>query len=102
MSRSRLGLLLPAAALVAAVAPPAGAAPRVSANIDVGGPPLSSAVNQATGKVYVSRYSEGRIVTIDGATNAVTGTFVPASTSPATMDVNSTTGRLFISHQGAG
>ncbi|MEV4515225.1 putative Ig domain-containing protein [Dactylosporangium sp. NPDC049525] len=72
----------------------------VTATIGVGRTPQGLAVDPVTNTVYVSNAEDGTVSVIDGASNTVTATidFHDEFSFPTAVAVNSTTGKVYVSH----
>jgi YVTN family beta-propeller protein len=67
------------------------------ARVRVGAGPVSIAVNERSGRVYVVSAATGTVSVIDGSSNALVTT-VKVVDRPYSLAVNSATGKVYVSH----
>jgi YVTN family beta-propeller protein len=65
--------------------------------VKVGAEPVSIAVNETNGTVYVANARDGTVTVLDGSSNAVVAT-VPVGSHPYSIAVNATTGKVYVTH----
>jgi YVTN family beta-propeller protein len=65
--------------------------------VQAGREPVSVAVNESNGKVYVANSGDGTVSILDGRADAVVGT-LPVGSHPYSIAVDSATGNIFVTH----
>jgi YVTN family beta-propeller protein len=70
---------------------------RQTSRVKVGAEPVSIAVNETNGRVYVANAGDGTVTVLDGNSDEVLAT-IPVGSHPYSIAANATTGKVYITH----